>query len=178
MFTQKYSPVDFRVIKILQLYAESLDALEIKASNSFFRLLIDFINSIKNQLDSNVHTEILPVLFKVINLLPESTLISEITSLLEASFIKKIESEKSFEVKKIYEWNLAILNRTLIQKIDINSAETGEIVSLLISENKNEEHAFKLAKFNLILDQKSALNWLNLAKCLINLNQLNFAEIL
>lgn len=175
MDTNLYSESDFRVLRILQAYGESLTALGLSHSSNFFSLLGLFLNDIAGKLDDDTSVESLLIVLQLNSLIPHSKLPETFVQRLVSACSQISETSSQPQVKTIYSWNKWVLEGCKDDSFNANLVSVAMAKSLnKVSEPSDEAH--KLLKFNLILNQTEPMNWLSLVKQLLVQGRVDVAE--
>lgn len=175
--TSRFSEADPRVLKILRAYGQSLADLGLSATSPFFVLLSKFLTELGTKLTVGTSSEVMLLVVFLWSLIPQSPHSQAQLQLITEKFGLKTAASPSHrpEVALIDQWNRSILEGKLEVSFDCNHPMVGQTAAVGGSGGVAQD-LYRLAKFNLIMDQKEPMNWLVLVKTLIYHGKLEIAE--
>lgn len=161
----------------MRAYGQSLADLGLTTSSHFFVILRDFLIELGKKITPEASSETILLVIKLWALIPDSSQTKAEVQQLTDKFSKTVSATKTArpEVKLIDQWNSSILERTLNTSFDCNNPTIGQTAALGGGASASADF-YKLAKFNLIMDQKEPMNWLLLIKSLTDHGKMDIAE--
>lgn len=171
--TGQLSECDSRVVRAFGEYAHALAALGISRKTHVFKLMEDFVDSLLNRGDLKGDADKLTVVLQLSFRLGCGRLVQRARQALSVVLLKAADGPGQFR-NRVGKWNRALMEDRLFEEVGCDLGFAGKCK--LLRQYSDDFDWYRLAKFNLAINQSDLMNWLSMAKVLLRKSRPALAE--
>ena len=166
-----------RILKIVKEYSQSLSKLGIGKRAQIYGLLRLWLGDLIKLEVVNSDIEKMCLILQIFLHLNDDEMIGQIEQKLKQLFTQIDISKLTGFDQIICKWNASLFLNNLKENIGFDFTFAGECF-LMNKDDISDDDFYKLAKFNLIVNQSDVMNWFMMIRFLMEKNQFKLSAFL